>query len=88
MPNDGKIIECIVKEQLFDYFNEHNILYENQSAYRPFFSGESALNLLISDFKNALENGEIVFAFFIDLKRTFETICREKMADKLSSIGV
>lgn len=88
MPNVEKIIECIVKEQLLDYFNEHNILYENQSAYRANFSCESALNLLISDCKDAIENGEMVVAVFLDLKRAFETVSRENTANKLSRIGI
>lgn len=88
MPNDEKIIECVVKEQLIDYFNENNILYEYQSAYRTNHSCESALNLLLYDWKEAIENGEIVIVVFLDLKRAFETVSRDIMANKLSNIGV
>lgn len=88
MPNDEKVIECVVKEQLVDYFVEHNILYENQSAYRSKYSCESALNLMISDWKEAIENGEIITVVFLDLKRAFETVSRDIMAKKLSNIGI
>lgn len=88
MPNDEKIIECIVKDQLINYFNKHNILYEYQSAYRSNYSCESALNLFISNWKAANENGEIVIAVFLDLKRAFETISREIMATKMANIGI
>lgn len=35
-----------------------------------------------------MENGEIVIAVFLDLKRAFETISREIIASKLSNIGI
>lgn len=88
MPNDEKVLECVVKEQLTDYLNEHNILYEKQSAYRPGHSCESAINLLITDWKESIENGEIVLAVFLDLKRAFETVSREIMTIKLANIGI
>lgn len=88
MPNDEKIIECAVKQQLLEYINSNNILYENQSAYRTNHSCESALNLLIFDWKVSIENGEIVIAVFLDLKRAFETISGDIMAIKLENIGI
>lgn len=38
MPNDEKIIECVVKEQILEYFNANNIITDTQSAYRTGYS--------------------------------------------------
>lgn len=88
MPNEEKILECVVKEQLMKFLETNNIITENQSAYRSKHSCESALNFMISNFKEAKERGETVIAIFLDLKRAFETVDRQRMAKKLENIGI
>lgn len=88
MPNDEKILECVVKEQLMEFIESNNILTENQSAYRAKHSCESALNLMISDLKEAKEKGQTIVAVFLDLKRAFETVDRKRMSSKLKNMGI
>lgn len=88
MPNDEKIIEHIVKKQLAKYIEENNLISPLQSASRSKHSCETTLNLIINDWKIAIEGDEIVTVVFLDLKRAFETIDRSIMIRKLEKIGI
>lgn len=84
---EEKMIEMAVKEQLLEYLENNNILTENQSAYRKLHSCETALNFLITECKEGLEKYFIIVVF-LDLKRAFETVDRERMIQKLKNYGV
>lgn len=88
MPNDEKIIERIVKNQLVQYIEDNNLISPYQSAFRSNYSCESTLNLVIDDWKRANDQGEQIVIVFLDLKRAFETIDRKKMLQKLEQMGV
>lgn len=88
MPNDEKIIEKIVKNQLVQYIEDNNLISPYQSAFRSNYSCETTLNLVIDDWKKASDQGEQIVIVFLDLKRAFETIDRAKMLQKLNQIGI
>lgn len=69
-----KLMEMIVKEQLMNFVNKNNILIKEQSGFREKHSCESALNLVIHDWSQTIENGEVIISVFLYLKRAFETI--------------
>lgn len=83
-----KLMEMIVKEQLMDYINKNNILIKEQSGFREKHSCESALNLVVHDWSQTIENGEVIISVFLDLKRAFETIDRKLLITKLECYGV
>lgn len=87
MTSEEKIIEIIAKEQLMEYIEENNIITEYQSAYRKNFSCETALNLMISECKEELEKSYLIIVF-LDLKRAFETVERERMKIKMKTYGI
>lgn len=88
LPIDEKICEIIVKEQLVDYIETNSLLSTHQSAFRANHSCESAINFVINDWKVSMEDGNFVITVFIDLRRAFETVDREKMSEKLQAIGI
>lgn len=83
-----KLIQTVVKIQLQDHVERNDILSPNQSAYRQHHSCETALNLVLIDWKQAFENKKVVVAVFCDFKRAFETIDREILIEILSRYGV
>lgn len=85
MPVDEKIIESVVKVQLFEYIEEKNILCMHQSAFRKGHSCETTLNSSMNFWAQNVENGFVVLVIFLDLKRAFD---RERMLLKLNSIGI
>lgn len=88
LPLYEKVLETIVKEQLMSYVERTGTLLEEQSGFRKHHSCESALNLLLLKWKQYMEQGKVVLAVFVDLKRAFETIDRGKLKGVLKRIGI
>lgn len=83
LPAVEKLVELVVYKQLTDFCSEHKIINKNQSGFRKFHSCESVIQLLLHTWKHARDDGETVGVVFLDLKRAFETVCREKLILKL-----
>lgn len=88
MQTDEKIIEYFVKEQLINYLESNNLIALHQSAFRVNHSCESTLNYVISELKESFETNEIAIVVFLDLKRAFETIDRERSIKKFQNYGI
>ena len=88
LPVYEKVMELFVKKQLLDHFDNNNLLIKQQSGFRSNHSCETALNLLIEHFKRALDNKLVIVAVFLDFKKAFETISREKLINVLKTYGV
>lgn len=88
LPTYEKILEAVVRNQLEEHLERHNIIIDQQSGFRKMHSCESALNLILMEWKSSIENGDATVAVFLDLKRAFETICRQRMIMKLERIGI
>lgn len=82
-----KMLESVVKDQLMTFINDNNILIDNQSGFRDEHGCETALQLVINDWKGSIGEGNLTFAVFIDLKRAFETIDRQILVAKLQRYG-
>lgn len=83
-----KILEKIVAKQLSEFLEENKIICEEQSGFRQGHSCETAINWVINEWKKETDEGYIIVAVFIDLKRAFETIDRDVLLRKLEKIGI
>lgn len=83
-----KLLESIVKEQLIEYIETNELLSVYQSAYRKFHSCETALNLVISKWKELRDKNYDIICVFLDLKRAFETIDRKQLLEKMKGFGL
>lgn len=88
LPIYEKVLESVVKEQLDEFIDEHDILLSEQSGFRKRHSCETSLNILLYKWKQALESKKVVLAVFLDLKRAFETIDRRKLLEVLKKMGI
>lgn len=88
MLTDEKIAEYVVKEQLVEYIESNNILTIHQSAFRKNHSCETTLNYVVSELKEYIDKDQVAIVVFLDLKRAFETIDRERMIRKLQNCGI
>ena len=88
LPCDEKIMESVIKEQLEQYLEENNIIIPQQSGFRRKHSCETALNLVLAEFKDDLSSKNTIISVFLDLKRAFETIDRNLLLKKLFAIGI
>jgi hypothetical protein len=77
-----------VKEQLVKYLEENKILASQQSGFRASHSCKTALNLVLSSWKDSIQNNKIIVSVFLDLKRAFETIDRDALFKKLELYGI
>ena len=52
--SDEKISSSIVKEQLLEYLNQHEIIINQQAGFRTKHSCEAALNMVVADWKDLM----------------------------------
>lgn len=88
LPLCEKIMEIQVKHQLAEHLQLNKILIEQQSGFREKHSCESALQLVLAQWKESIDEGKSVVAVFLDLKRAFETLDRDILIKKLEYYGV
>lgn len=88
LPIYEKVLELVVKDQLEMYLQNNDIITEHQSGFRKNHSCETAIQTVIEDWKMIISEGEIVGVIFLDLKRAFETVDRERLLEKLYQYGV
>lgn len=60
LPTYEKVIEHLAKNQLQSYLDERNIITKEQSGFRESHSCETALNLVIANWKQALDGKKII----------------------------
>jgi len=65
------------------YLENSDIITEYQSGFRTRYSCETAIRTIIDESKLIISKRKIVRITFMDLKRTFETIDRERLLKKL-----
>lgn len=83
-----KTLQTIVKEQLSKYVVNNSLLSEFQSAFKSDHSCESAINLVINQWKMERDQNKTIVAVFLDLRRAFETVDRQVLLQKLNRYGL
>lgn len=74
LPVVSKLIERVVFNQLYDYFNESSLLTEAQSMFRRRFSTETLLLEVTNELYWNLDKNRISGVILLDLKNAFETM--------------
>jgi len=88
LPVLSKILELIIRDQLTDYFVEHNLFTDRQVGFRKKKSTYMPI-MLIHDFvTTAWEANESAIGIFIDLKKAFDTVDHVILCKKLERYGV
>lgn len=79
LPVYEKILEIVVHRQLVDYLESNELFQECQSGFRCKHSCETALQWVITSWKKSIGEGKMIGVVFLDLKRAFEIVDRNKM---------
>lgn len=88
LPIYEKIIEKIVRNQIYKYLENNKFFMKYQSGFREHHSCESAINSVVHEWKLSLDSNKKIIAVFLDLKRAFETIDRRLMIKKLKECNL
>ena len=88
LPLLSKIFEKVIHSQTTSFLDENNILFENQSGFRPNHSTESCLtHLRITEQNNRItegcDSGCHTGMILIDLQKAFDTINHEILLGKM-----
>ena len=84
----GKLLECIVKNELLNYISLHQLFSTAQHGFRPLRSVVS--NLLIADalVSNHVDAGHPVDIILFDMSKAFDVVSHDFLAHKLLNLGI
>ena len=88
LPEVSKIIEKVIYNQVYNYFENHNILYDHQYGFRKQHSTEHAVLELVDRTTIALDKGETPINIFLDLSKAFDTLDHNILLNKLNYYGI
>ena len=69
-----KSLEHVVSTQTTSYLSENDLFAKYQSAYRMFYSTETAMLRVINDALREIDSGHEVVLVLLDLSAAFDTI--------------
>ena len=72
---------------MYDYFNDNNLLAEQQYRFRKLHSTEFAAVKLADYISKQMESGKIPCSLYIDLSKVFDTLCNDILLHKLRYYG-
>ncbi len=70
------------------FLNEHQLLHDTQSGFRPKHSCETALVHMIDSWLTALDNGKLVGVVLVDFRKAFDLVDQEMLLSKLGLYGI
>lgn len=79
----SKLLERCAYEQMVDYLQLHQLLPEEQSAYRRFHSTETAMLKVLSDAYVAADSGQVTLLGLFDLSAAFDSVDHKVLIQRL-----
>ena len=88
LPAMSKVLEKVVFNQVYEYFDKNRLFYKNQYGFRKLHSTELA-SLEISDIIcEGMDQGKIPLSIFLDLSKAFDTLDHQILLSKLKYYGL
>ena len=83
-----KIIENLMHKRLYDFLQEHNVLFQNQFGFRKNNSTTFTLLEITDKIKVTIDNKKYGCGIIIDLRNTFDTVNHGILLRKLEHYGI
>ena len=88
LPIFSKILEKLMYSRIIDFIKRFKILYANQFGFQKGLSTEFAINSLLNNIIECMENKEVGFCILLDFAKAFDTVNHEILLDKLDYYGI
>ena len=88
IPVLSKVLERAVHNQLIQYIKENNLLNPNHHAYRDGHSTSTAVIEMIDTWIQAVEDGQLAGACFLDMSAAFDVVDHTILLDKMKIYGL
>jgi hypothetical protein len=83
----NKAFERILSKQIVNYFESNSLFVDSQHGFRKNRSCETALHVLLENWKDVLDRGDIVVAAFLDFRKAFDYVDPDLLLRKLFHYG-
>lgn len=88
IPALAKLLETIMKEQLYSYFENNNLFLDRQHGFRRGRSTASAVLSLVEKITGAFEDRESVSITLCDLSKAFDCVSHRLLLRKIAHYGI
>ena len=88
LPAMSKIMEYTIKDQLYEYMEQNNIMTNWQHAFKIGHSTTTCLLKLTEDIRKGIDDGKATGIVAIDLSKAFDVIDHNILLTKLYNIGI
>jgi len=84
----SKVFERIMCNQLYNYFDEKQILFKSQYGFRQHHSTELSTLELVDRISIAMDKNKLPLNVYLDLSKAFDTLDHEILVHKLGYYGI
>ena len=88
LPSTSKVVERVIFNQLYAYFETNGLFYGSQYGFRKRHSTEFAALELVDKLLNMMDKGQVPLGIFLDLSKAFDTLDHNILIKKLEFYGV
>ena len=88
LSNINKIFEKIMHKRVYEFMEEHNLIYPHQFGFRLFHSTVHALTDMTESIRGSIDKNKFVAGIFIDLQKAFDTVDHSILLSKLDHYGI